>query len=333
MDSTVRLCANIKSKKHPEARCSYAATNGDFCSRHCKKPQRWSQTTANSTSASKVRPGRRSATNPSLTRPTRKQEDAAKQIQGFWRLRGNLYLRSLRGPTTFSLDMSHNTQDIYTYEPLSTIPPIYRFSYLDSKSHAWTFDIRFLLQSLQFSSELKNPYTQEPLLPHTLHKLENYIAWLKSRKFPIVYLETDDLTPEQAWNQKVLTLFLKYQTLGYAIQTSWFESLSIKQHIQFYQRLFLIWLTIATPEEKQKIIPNWMNLETPLFRWPLEYATSLDFKNMKWWRKQTYTIMESFATRAQDKNAQITGALYVLMALVQVSRPAAEGYPFLLLSD
>jgi hypothetical protein len=47
-------------------------------------------------------------------------------------------------------------------------------------------------------------------------------------------------------------------------------------------------------------------------------------KTKAWWEKKNLALIEAFIGRAQDKEQRKLGALYVLMALVQASRPAAR---------
>ena len=40
---TIRVCANIRSRKHPDVQCIYTASHGDFCTRHYKNPTRFQE--------------------------------------------------------------------------------------------------------------------------------------------------------------------------------------------------------------------------------------------------------------------------------------------------
>ena len=51
-------------------------------------------------------------------------------------------------------------------------------------------------------------------------------------------------------------------------------------------------------------------------------------KGRAWWEKQNLNLISSFVTRAQDKENKKLGAMYVLMALVQVSSTAARALPW-----
>jgi hypothetical protein len=52
-------------------------------------------------------------------------------------------------------------------------------------------------------------------------------------------------------------------------------------------------------------------------------------KTKAWWEKKNLALIEAFIGRAQDKEQRKLGAMYVLMALVQASRPAARALPWI----
>jgi hypothetical protein len=57
-------------------------------------------------------------------------------------------------------------------------------------------------------------------------------------------------------------------------------------------------------------------------------AEDLYERDRAWWARTTLDLMESFTTRAADKEHRKLGVTYVLMALVQVSPAAAEALPW-----
>lgn len=320
-----RVCANIRGKRHPHSRCSLVATHGEFCSRHWRNPIRWTaQPTLRASNSSS------SLQKISSPRVNRKQSAAATRIQKFWRWRGNLRLARRHGPAYFQPQLSANSKEICTLDSIDTIPSIYRISYIDDQHHMWTFDIRFLIQSMTYESTLKNPFTQSAYPPQFLDRLEQIVDWLKCRKFPIVYVERDILTADQAWNQKILTVLLKYHALGYTIQSRWFEQLSKEEHIMLYQRLFLQWFFGPIAAERDRIVPDWDNPSNRLFRWPIDYAASLKFKTIHWWRKVSLSILDTLVSSSEEKTLRTSGALFAMLSFVHVCASAAESYSYLL---
>jgi hypothetical protein len=101
--------------------------------------------------------------------------------------------------------------------------------------------------------------------------------------------------------------------------------MEILQHIAFYKTLMLLWeyRLGLTRAEKERIVPG----HEGLFRF---HPSDIPTKSLHWWEKNTLALMEAFVTRAAEKEQQKLGTMYVLMTLVQVSRPAAEALPWLL---
>jgi hypothetical protein len=318
--SKSRICANIKSKRHSTVRCSASAINGEFCARHAKNPTRWNSSKPSFSPSARI---------------TRSQLNAVRTIQKFWKLYGPRRAIWRQGPTLYALKESSNTQDIYTCDPVHTIPRLYRFSYLDQRGCAWTFDIRFLLQLLQYSTVLKNPFTQQPLPPITLTRIDCMVDWLKQRSFSYIYATEESLTAEQHWNQKVLNICLKYHSLGYAIQPAWFEGMTIYNHVDFYTKIWNLWnYHLGLSEaEKSELIPGHGRQRPPpgpLFRWNPSALESFSMKPLKWWRKSSLSILERFVSSAKEKSHQTTAALYCVIALANSTPVIRESYPFLL---
>jgi hypothetical protein len=259
---------------------------------------------------------------------TRKQRVALEKIYKFWVFYGRRKIRNIRGPSTFISEISQNESDITTLEPISTIPLRYRFSYSDSSRHIWTFDLRFLVQMIHYGHEMKNPYTQEALTKPVLERLQTLTQILIHKKIPVLYTNDTELTPEQAWNQKVLDVFLKLNSLGYAVNLIWFEGMTVAQHHSFYTTLYTMWTTDLRAQEKENLVSGYNSGRSPLFRWTPEVIVR-QANSLKWWRKNNLGLMNAFLTRAKDRALQNCSALYVLTALVEAVPAARESFPWL----
>ena len=344
-------CASIKSKKHPDQRCLNKPKDGSlWCALHSKsqvlyEPKESSCSNAASEAAPsltitvksngrrKVRPVPLTLRSPKLSVKARR-EQAAKVLQRFWICKGRLTLRKNLGQATFLPELAHNDKDISTYDSVTSIPLSYRFSYVDEKQHLWLFDTRFLVNLLQYGSELKNPFTQELIDAQTIVRLHNRTEQLRKMQKSIVYAEEESLTPEQIWNQKVLDVFLKLTSLGYGVNVLWFETLTVKGHELFYTRLFSLWniqLNLST-EEKERIVPGHDSGRAPLFRWHPSAVVGRGFE-LKWWRKQNLNLMRAFLQRSDDKETQSCGALYILTALANTHHRCSESFPWLVQED
>jgi hypothetical protein len=306
-------CTSIKSRRHPHQRCEATATKGDFCSRHAKSKVVWASDT------------------PPRPPFTRKQRVAGLKIFHFWMARGRHHLRRQLGPAVFTPEIAENKHDVYTFEPLETIPLVYRFSYADVKGHIWLFDLRFLIQLLQHGGDMKNPFTQDLISKEVVQRLQERSEKLRGQKVPIVYTQEEELTPEQIWNQKVLDVFLKLTALGFGVNIIWFESLTLRGHQIFYLRLWTLWNQIhssLTHAERERLVPGYNAGRTPLFKWDPYMVQDQGF-DLKWWRKQNLTLMNAFLNRGQDRDTQGSGAIFLLTALAQTHPRAAEAFPWL----
>jgi len=313
-----RQCQNIKSRKNPDVRCPFSASHGDYCTRHSKNPRPFYS--CSSAAADKGSP----------RVYTRSEHTAAAKIQRFWRLAAPLKNFFYKGPAANNLALSTNDTELYSLEPIGRIPVPYIFSVADSRKHIWTFDIRTLIHGMGAGAPVKNPYIRETLGDAAMQRLHARITWLRKRKYHILHVNTDTLTEEQVWNQKILDAFLKIEALGYYANCDWFHGLSRYELMLFYKQIFILWewKLGLMPSEKESIVPGHIAYGPQrLFRFsPGEH---LD-KDKGWWQRTILALIESFVTRSSDTEQQKLGALYVLMGLVQVSRDAAYALPWIL---
>ena len=308
-----RKCANVKSKTHPDSPCKNTATNGDFCARHWKRPHRYVALTESRN-----------------TYVTRFCLQAVRRIQTWWRRRLPTLSYKRQGPSINCYALSQNTTEVYSMEPIEKISRLFFFSYADSKRLIWAFDIRSLSHIMAQGKQPENPYTRDPFPTTALQRLRERIAYLRKRKYPVMYLQGESLSQEQEWNQRVLDVFMRLESLGYLAACSWFNALTIRNHKDFYKMMFTLWnfRLGLSPAEKEAIVPGHLKAATKLFRW-LPEATEGMIHNQRWWQKHSLSLMQSFIERSTDKTKNSLGALYVTMGLVHVSEEAAEAYPWI----
>ena len=153
---------------------------------------------------------------------------------------------------------------------------------------------------------------------------------LTGQKKPIFFNVRENLTGKQIWNQKVLDLFLKMDTLGYRASTQWFEHLNSIAHERLYKELFVLWnVRIGlTMREKDAIIPGHLNQRDKLFRYNPDQVSGGKY-DLTWWRKQNLELLQKFISSADDKGKQSLGALYVLMGFSVVVEDVKEAYPWI----
>ena len=304
-----RVCHNIKSRANPDIQCSLSATHGDYCSRHHKNPRPFAKPLIGFTRVY-----------------TRKDKAATQTIQKFWRRVAPLYRYRHHGPAANASSIAINETELFSMELISSIPKHYFVSFSDERKGIWVFDVRTIVHTMATGFPSENPYTREPLTEKALRIIHGQIAWLRARKYPLLHMDTDVLTPEQSWNHRVLDVFLKIESLGYYVNCEWFHALTLKGHIQFYTAIFSMWefRLGLTRAEKERIIPG--HAELQIFRF---HPEDMPMKAQHWWQKYTLNIMETFIGSGTEKEQRKMGAMYVLMALTRVSRGAAEALPWL----
>jgi hypothetical protein len=309
----LRKCANIKSKKHKDQPCSYTATHGDFCSRHYKNPHRY--VPKNQVIPEKIL--------------TRSGHQAIQRLQRYWRRWSALQRFRRQGPAANCMDIASNQTEVYSLDSLTSIPKSFFFSFADEKKNIWAFDIRSLSHLVTEGNEIVNPYTRGLISSATLQRIHRRILWLRERKYPILYATGENLTPDQLWNQKVLDVFFKMEALGYRASCRWFDEMNLTDHMSFYRKLFRLWMYQLglTSAEREAIVPGYNSGMTKLFRHTPDRIEA-NAHDLRWWRRANLNLILEFLTRAPQKSQQGLGALYVLMALVQVVPEASEAYPW-----
>jgi hypothetical protein len=309
-----QICASIKSKKNPHLQCTSAVSEPDtkWCSRHRRSQIAWK--------SQAPRP-------PSFTK---RQKVAGAFLIKWWKVYGRLHLRRQHGPALYAPDVAQNQKDVYSFDSITTIPLVYHFSYADERKLVWVFDLRFLSQMMMYGKEHRNPFSQELFPSALIQRLERHATRLRGKKIPIVYLEKNVLTPSQAWDQKVLDVFLKLHSHGYGANVQWFDGLTVRGHEMFYTHLHRLWtITLGLNNaDRERIVPGHDSGRATLFRWEPAVVTSRT-QELKWWRKQSLGLMNAFLTRAKEKEVRGCGALYVLTALAQTHPGAAEVFPWL----
>lgn len=260
---------------------------------------------------------------------TRQTIAAAQKIQRFWKVRAPKLRYKRQGPAANDQTLAANQTEVYSLDSLNSIPQSFFFSFADETKTIWVFDIRSLSHLVSENSEIVNPYTRTPLQSKVLKKIHSRIVWLRERKFPILYATGENMTPDQLWNQKVLDVFFKMEALGYRASCRWFDDLRITDHENFYRRLHRLWMYQLglTHAEKEAIVPGHSSGLTKLFRHSPDKLQG-ELHDLRWWRRTNLNLIMELLTKAPQKSNQALGALYVLMALVQVVPEAAEAYPW-----
>jgi len=310
---SVRYCVNIKSKKHPDVRCPNRATQGEYCGFHNKNPTRFVPKT------------------PPLI-PQKPIQQSAKRIQKAWRRAIPLLRFRHQGPGANDPTLSTCDSDIYTFDPIIKVPMMYRWSYADSKKNIWLFDIRSLWMMYETvdTNEFLNPYTREPISKETQESFRRRCAQLRAHKYILAHNESNTLTPDQLWQQRILDIILRLDNLGYHTCVSWFENLPIQKLADFYGIMYQIWNTprLTPTNLKKEIVPNLETQEKPIFQKSASaYRTHTE---KRWWQKHLLDTIETLITSSPNKGSQTQGAILVIRAYAFVSLEVRRSYHWLI---
>jgi hypothetical protein len=297
----LRLCANIKSKRVSDQPCRQEAIQGEFCARHSIHPTRYPLYKNSSLQSSQFPPIILQWIN---------------KIQKSYRFRNGLRRFRRQGPASTDTSLAHNTTELSTFEPVSSIPLLYRFCIRDSTNHTWLFDLRTLFQIIgqQSTAETQytNPYTREPISQSILRTLQNRIGFLHKKRYCLLWISSEELFKQQQtqyFHQRVLELSLKFDYLGYPIHSSWIEQLSLESLKNIYIFLSELCQTQIPQETMAQVYPS----QEPLFE--LRLSTMKQRKDMKVLQNALLTVFEKLIGTSLTTEYRVLGALYCLKAL------------------
>jgi hypothetical protein len=309
------LCKNIRSRRHPDQRCSNPATNGDYCGVHNKHPRPF------------VQEGEQKQVNEIISLPINTTL-SAKKIKGWLKKRANIKKNKRQGPAYSVPEVSNNTTDFFSMEEISTIPKSMLFSFIDEEKKVYSFDVRsiaMLLEQKPEDGEYKNPYTRQAISEANLQKAMKFIRWCRKKGIDTRWKPIEPSSPDQAFQLKVTDLFQKIDELSYYTNAQWFIKLSISGLRRFYVELNDIWYHRAglTNEMRSIIIP------APARPFRFTIREVLGLKNIELLRKINLDMIRMFISAAKEKSDRGIGAMYVLTALTLVSKDCAGAYPWL----
>jgi hypothetical protein len=307
---TLRKCSNIKSKKQPDQRCTSEAIHGEFCNRHQKKPTRWPLRKENNIIYN-------ARINSILT-----------TIQKSYKLRNGLRRFLKQGPATSDISLAENSTEIYSLEPLNTIPILYRFSFEDLKHHIFLFDIRSLYQLIESCGyTLTNPYTREPIHKNVVDKLISRITYLRKKKFCLIISQEIELSSTQLLHQRIVDVCLKFDFLGFYTSPEWFENLTLKDLKSIYINIYSMFITypVADIATLKSVYPG---TKEELFQ--LRISGINNRKDKMYLEYALLDLFEKLITTAPQKENRCLGATYVLKAWATSYTTIYINYPWLI---
>jgi hypothetical protein len=218
-----------------------------------------------------------------------------------------------------------NQEDFYTLDNINEIEDKYFFSY-EQDGHIYFFDIRSFNKLL--NNDSKNPYTREDIPPYAIEAFNNRQKELKDNNIVIEDFIPPTLSKEQTFNSIIINLFQKIDVLNVTAggtNIAWFTELNITQLKMLYKILEDIWnyRSELSLNKKKEIVPS-----NDMFKISIFTINKLTQK-----RKLQYCLlyeMDKLVSSAVNIDDRITGAYFVLTALVEVSPQCMEALPWLI---
>jgi hypothetical protein len=144
------------------------------------------------------------------------------------------------------------------------------------------------------------------------------------------HFKSDELTPQQATDARILEVFQDINKLGNYADSDWFSRLSHPQHIWFIQELYDIWAYRAelSAQVKMQICPPYGQIFPSVTNSILlmhEMRTA-PFERV---REVCISTCERLVRSGLTEDDRYLGASYVLSALTLVSPRAREALPWL----
>ena len=234
-----------------------------------------------------------------------------------------------RGPGFLNKKLCNNDEDFFTFENKHEILDDYFFSYKDTDNFIYFYDIRSLKKLIGNNPTPKNPYNMIPIPEYAINAMNSRIKEMNLKKIDVEH-EKPILTPQQEYNNKVLTIFQKIDLLNAfagGTDVNWFHNLSFKEVKDYYKILEDIWNYRSELNEKQKreIVPH-----NDIFKYSMAKLMNLPIKFEKKMRNLVLDEIDKLISSSPSKTHRNTGCYYVLIAFVEVSPECAGQMPWLI---
>jgi hypothetical protein len=308
-------CKNIRSRNHPDQRCTNPAVQGEYCGLHYKHPRPFKSRAKLSIDETPVN---------TIVIPMN-SEQSVRKLQKWWRFRGRLRAFFRQGPVRWQRSISTNETDFYSMETICSLSGEYVFSFVENAKCAYAFDVRSLSTLLEKTEQCQNPYTREPLTESVLAKAKKFIRWSRKKGVDTRWVPIEPESPDIRFKLKVTDLFQKIDELNYYTNPEWFLGMDIDDQRCFYVELYDIWFHRAdlSPEMRKTIIPD------PAHPFKYNINEIVAQKNMDFLRKLNMDMIRMFISAAAERSDRILGAMYVVTVMTLVSRQCRSMYPWL----
>jgi hypothetical protein len=237
-------------------------------------------------------------------------------------VRGRM-IRNMYGVGLLDRNRCINDEDFYTFENKTDISVDYFYSYLD-KNIVYYFDIRSFI--LLLSKNNINPYTRYPIPDNVKLYVNMRKRYMSKYNIPF-NIDLDILTDVQQLRDNMITVFNKYDLLGYYTNHVWLLDLGLSKLKKLYSVMEDIWNYRAclTNYQKSCIISSSIPFPIPPVR-------VMHFNEDNKAKVQEIILYEfnRFITDGINDTEKRLGSMLMLTALVEVSTDAASAYPHLI---
>jgi hypothetical protein len=333
------ICNSIRSKSHPEERCSHRALAGsEWCGIHKKQahPTRFVAPATGSPDliehavAPSPPKGKKTAVPLSVSREPLATDTQkltlAVRVGPVWRR----WLARRAGPLLRFREESNNPFDFFSADPVEEIPLRDFVSFVDA-GKGYIMDIKSavsLLEHAAKSGEVPvNPFNRAPLPAVFKSRVARHgktAQWESLAAAIPAVNAAGGAGAAPAESLAITDTFRVMEDLGYYTDPEWFMDLSRLQLQRMYLELADIWYHRAglSGADRNRIVP----LPGNPFSTPVATVLVMQQRALRPVLLKTCQLLVTSATARGDRQ---TGVMYVLGVLAMVSTGASAAYPWL----
>jgi len=253
---------------------------------------------------------------------TLRDQSYACVVQKYWRRYMVVLFHRSQGPAALDRSLCNNGEDFLTTEPVDKINYRSFISFREDDKFIYGFEVGSIFTMIDKKMNY-NPYTRKPFSAELTRQIERRALYNR------ILFPTEAVLPERVltYDQKIIGLFQKMDTLGNYTQSEWLLRLNDTQLKRFIFELYDIWGYRAhlSSEMKRNICPPNGN---PFHTIPMMMLESSN-PPIEVLKQYTYSILHDLLYRSSHTEFQILGAYYILSALTLVSMSAADALPWL----
>jgi hypothetical protein len=242
-------------------------------------------------------------------------------VQKYWRRYMVVLFHRSQGPARLDRSLCNNEEDFLTTEPVKKIDYRTFISFREDDKFIYGFEVGSIFTLIDKKMNY-NPYTRRPFTSALTRQIERRALYNR-------VLFPSEAVPERVltYEQKIIGLFQKMDTLGNYTQSEWLLRLNDIQLKRFIFELYDIWGYRAhlSSEMKRNICPPNGN---PFHSIPMMILEG-SHPPLDLLKQYTYSILHDLLYRSNQTEYQVLGAYYILSALTLVSIPAADALPWL----